>query len=156
VIGMAGPAEQGKIVVGVDGSPMSAQALRWAVEYARRAGAGVEAVLAWQVPVWSWLNPPSTDADFEERHQRVLDKAVSEAVGDVIDVPVTRRLIEQTPAAALVSAAKGAQLLVVAARGEGVVPGVHLGGVANFCVHHAPCPVLVLRGEGAPRAGIGR
>lgn len=153
---MTGPVGRGKIVIGVDGSPLSADALRWAVEYARRTGAEVEAVLAWQVPTWSWLNLPSTDADFEERHQRVLDKAVSEAVGDVVDVRVDRRLIEHSPAAALVSAAKGAQLLVVAARGEGVVPGVHLGSVANFCVHHAPCPVLVFRGEGAPRAGVGR
>jgi nucleotide-binding universal stress UspA family protein len=147
--------QHGKIVVGIDGSPLGAEALRWAVEYARWKGAEVEALLAWHMPVRVMITPTSTDEDYSERHQQVLDKAVSEAVGDVVDVTVHRRLVEHRPAAALVSAAKGAQLLIIAARGERVVPGVQLGSVARFCVDHAPCPVLVFREEGPPRAGIG-
>jgi nucleotide-binding universal stress UspA family protein len=152
---MTGPVQQEKIVVGIDGSPLGAKALRWAVEYARWKGAEVEAVLAWHMPVRVLLTPTSTDEDYEARHQQVLDKAVSEAVGAVVDVPVHRRLVEHRPAAALVSAAQGAQLLIIAARGERVVPGVQLGSVARFCVDHAPCPVLVFREEGPLRAGIG-
>jgi nucleotide-binding universal stress UspA family protein len=155
VVTMAGPMDQRKIVVGVDGSPLSEKALRWAVDFARWRKAEVEAVLAWQVPARVLIMPTSTDSDFEERHERILEKAVSEAVGDVTDVPVHRHLIEHRPAAALVSAARGAQLLVIAARGERVVPGVQLGSVARFCVDHAACPVLVFREEGPPRGGIG-
>lgn len=153
---MTASGDRERIVVGVDGTPWNGQALRWAVDQARRTGADVEAVLAWEVPLWSHLNLAATDSDFVERHQQVLDKAVSESVGDVTDVTVTKRLIEQAPSPALVSAAKGAQLLVVAAKNEGVLPGMHLGSVANFVVHHAPCPVLVFRGDGAPHAGLGR
>lgn len=154
-VAVTDPMEREKIVVGVDGSALSGQALRWAVEYARWKGAEVEAVLAWQVPVRMLLTPTSTDADFEERHRQVLARTVREAIGEVQDVPVRQRLIEHRAAGALVSAAKGAQLLIIAARGERVVPGVQLGSVARFCVDHAPCPVLVFREEGPERAGVG-
>jgi nucleotide-binding universal stress UspA family protein len=156
VVVMPDPTVQhGKIVVGVDGSVLGARALRWAVDQARRTGAEVEALLAWHLPASFILNPTSRDEDYADRHQRELDKAVSEAVGEVTDVTVHRRLVEHRPAAALVAAAKDADLLVIAARGERVIPGVQLGSVARFCVDHASCPVLVFREEGPPRAGVG-
>jgi nucleotide-binding universal stress UspA family protein len=49
------------------------------------------------------------------------------------------------PAHALTDAAAEADLLVVGSHGRGELPGMHLGSVAGYCVHHAPCPVLVYR-----------
>jgi nucleotide-binding universal stress UspA family protein len=63
--------------------------------------------------------------------------------------------VEHRAAPALVAAAEGAELLVVAARGERVIPGVQLGSVARYCADHAPCPVVVFREKGPARAGIG-
>jgi nucleotide-binding universal stress UspA family protein len=144
-----------KIVVGVDGTPLGAKALRWAVEYARKTGAEVEALLAWHLPAGFLFNPATTDGDYAGRQQEVLDKAISDAIGDNVDVTMHRRIVEHKAAPALVAAARDAQLLVVAARGERVVPGVQLGSVARYCADHAPCPVLVFREEGPPRGGIG-
>jgi nucleotide-binding universal stress UspA family protein len=45
-----------------------------------------------------------------------------------------------------VRAASGADMLVVGSRGHGGFTGALLGSVSQYCVHHAPCPVLVLRG----------
>jgi nucleotide-binding universal stress UspA family protein len=144
-----------RIVVGVDETPLGAKALRWAVDQARKTGAEVEAVLAWHAPARMLLTPTSTDADYFERHQDALDRIIRDVVGDAADVPVHGRLVEHKAAPALVEAARGAQLLVVAARGERVVPGVQLGSVARYCADHAPCPVVVYREEGPPQAGIG-
>jgi nucleotide-binding universal stress UspA family protein len=50
------------------------------------------------------------------------------------------------PARVLTHLAEGADLLVVGSHGRGELPGMHLGSVASYCAHHAPCPVVVLRG----------
>lgn len=144
-----------RIVVGVDGTPLGAKALKWAVEQARKTGAEIEAVLAWHSPARMLVSPTSTDADYVKRHQEVLDRSIRDALGAANDVPIHGRLVEHRAAPALVAAAEGAQLLVVAARGEHVVPGVQLGSVARYCADHAPCPVVVYREGGPPRAGIG-
>jgi nucleotide-binding universal stress UspA family protein len=51
------------------------------------------------------------------------------------------------PAQALINAADGADLLVVGSRGHGSFAEALLGSVSQHCVHHAPCPVLIARGE---------
>lgn len=155
---MTAGAEHGtrdRIVVGVDETPLGARALRWAVDQARRTGAEVEAVLAWHAPARMLVTPSSTDVDYVSRHQVALDRMIHEAVDGAGDVTVHGHLVEHKAAPALVAAAEGAQLLVVAARGERVVPGVQLGSVARYCADHAPCPVVVYREEGPPRGGIG-
>jgi nucleotide-binding universal stress UspA family protein len=142
--------EARRIVVGVDGSSASADALRWAVGHARSLGAEVHAVLGWEVPWTIYLVPTWTEADYEAEAQRLLDHTVKEALGDVGDVRVHRHLALQKPALALVHAAEGAELLVVGATGRGELPGMHLGSVAGYCVHHAPCPVMVIRQRPEP------
>jgi nucleotide-binding universal stress UspA family protein len=140
------------IVVGVEGSAGSADALRWAVSHAERTGAVVEAVSAWHVPPTIYITPTWTEADYERRAQEGLDRVVEEVVGDRTDVQVDKRLILQAPSVALTHAAEGADLLVVGGKGVGELPGVHLGSVASFCVHHAPCHVVVVRGTTAPQS----
>ena len=141
-----------RIVVGVDGSPGSADALRWAVKHAEQTGGVVEAVTAWHVPPTIYLTPTSTEADYERHAQEALDRVVDEVVGDRTDVQVSKSLVLQAPSRALTSAAEGAELLVVGGKGVGELPGVHLGSVASFCVHHAPCHVVVVRGTAATQS----
>lgn len=52
---------------------------------------------------------------------------------------------DEHPSAALLRLAHGADLLVVGSRGLGGFAGVLMGSVSLQCVHHAPCPVLVVR-----------
>jgi nucleotide-binding universal stress UspA family protein len=67
-----------------------------------------------------------------------------------IEPPVTVRatVAEGHPADVLVRAARGADLLVVGSRGHGGFAGSLLGSVSQYCVHHAACPVLVVRDAG--------
>ena len=135
----------GPIVVGVDGSDLSIAALRWAVDEAKLAGAHVIAVSAYTVPASIYLVPTYDEGDYERDAQAVLDASVSKALLDD-GVDVEKRLVQGRPARALTDAAHDAQLLVIGSHGRGEFPGMHLGSVASYCVHHAPCPVVVYRG----------
>lgn len=136
------------IVVGVDGSELSIGALRWGAQQARLIGADVVAVTGYDIPWTIFFAPTATEADYAMNAQKALDESVATALGPEPDVRVEKRLIGQRPAFALThtAEAEGAQLLIVGSHGRGELPGMHLGSVATFCVHHAPCPVLVFRG----------
>ena len=138
-----GHEDRRKIVVGVDGSPSSKSALRWAVRQAQLTDSAVEAVTAWEYP--ELLAPPPAGFDPEELARRVLDSAIDEVVGAVPPVEVGRVVTERHPAQALVDASKGASLLAVGNRGHGEFVGVLIGSVSLHCVAHADCPVVILR-----------
>jgi len=143
-------AYDGRIVVGVDGSPHSKMALRWAVTQARLVGVRVEAISAWQEPVtvgypYGW-SPLIHDGDsISILAEKVLAEAVAEVAGQQ-DEPVEIRtaVIHGHPAEVLLEVAVGAQMLVVGTRGHGTYSGILLGSVSQHCVQHAPCPVLVV------------
>ncbi|MEU4769059.1 universal stress protein [Actinosynnema sp. NPDC023794] len=135
------------IVVGVDGSPVSRMALRWAVEEAKLRGCAVEAVLAWHVDYGMVIGPMSAtvaagmDRDkLREEHRRVLDELVAEAGAEVRAV-----LADGDARDVLVTASEHAALLVVGSRGAGAIREVLLGSVSSYCAHHASCPVVVVR-----------
>jgi nucleotide-binding universal stress UspA family protein len=133
------------IVVGLDGSVLSIDALRWAVGQARLTGADIHAVTGWEVPYTIMIVPTYTEADYCRDAHQVLDRSVAEVQEAAPDVRIEKHLIQKRPALALTTAARGAQLLVIGSHGRGELPGVHLGSVASYCVHHAPCPVVVVR-----------
>lgn len=134
------------IVVGIDGSPLSADALRWAADQARRTDARILAMISYSVPWTVFLAPTATEADYEAAAREVLDRTLGESLGSNPDVTVERVVSARNPAQALTDAARGAELLVLGSHGRGELPGMHLGSVAGYCVHHAPCPVLLYRG----------
>ena len=135
-----------RIVVGIDGSADSKQALRWAVRQAEVTGAEVRAVCAWEVPVTILLLPTATEEDYAARAVAVLDETLTQVVGDDPPVEVRAEAAEGRPARVLATQSEGADLLVIGSHGRGELPGMHLGSVASYCVHHAPCPVVLLRG----------
>ena len=137
--------DQPFIVVGADGSDASILALRWSLEHARLMGARLLVVTAFNIPWTIMITPTYTDDDYARDAREMLDRTVLAAIGDSPGVPVETQLIQVRPALALTGAAHGAELLVVGARGNGELPGLHLGSVASYCVHHAPCPVVVYR-----------
>jgi nucleotide-binding universal stress UspA family protein len=135
-----------RIVVGVDGSSSSMTALRWAIHQARLTGCVVEAVTAWRLPSSYGLAPPAEKAmDFEGDAHKILADALNEVSGEASGVVICPSVMEGHAADALVRAARGADLLVVGSRGHGGFAGALLGSVSQHCVHHAPCPVLVIR-----------
>ena len=76
----------------------------------------------------------------QTHHHQVLDEVVAEAGADVRAV-----LAEGDARDVLVKASEHAALLVVGSRGAGPVREVLLGSVSSYCVHHAICPVVVVR-----------
>lgn len=134
-----------RIVVGIDGSDDSKEALRWALEQARRIDAEVDAVTAWEVPLTIMVVPTATEEDYVEHARQVLQGVLDEVVGPTSAVTVHAHALEGRPARVLTHVAANADMLVVGSHGRGELPGMHLGSVASYCVHHAPCPVVVLR-----------
>ncbi|WP_306214000.1 universal stress protein [Actinoplanes sp. RD1] len=136
------------IVVGVDGSPSSTAALRWAVGQARLAGGRVQAVAAWEYPTYyGWAGPVPYE-DIAVSVGKVLDEAVHAVVDAATpDVEVLQSVVPGNPSQALIDASAHAALLVVGSRGHGAFAGALLGSVSQHCVHHAHCPVVVVRGK---------
>jgi nucleotide-binding universal stress UspA family protein len=140
--------ETEQIVVGVDGSPSSIKALRWAVRQAKLTGAEVKAVTAWSFPVGYGMVPVGDEGiDFEGDAGKILAEALAEVSGIAPGVAITSSVVEGNAADVLLRETKGADLLVVGSRGHGGFAGILLGSVSQHCVQHAGCPVLVLRGD---------
>ncbi len=135
-----------RIVVGVDGSGPSKAAIGWAVRQAKLTGAVVEPVIAWLYPgAYGYPGPVADDTDYEELAAKVVTDAIAEAVGAAGPVEIRPKVVEGNPAAVLLAAAAGADLLVVGSRGHGGFVEALLGSVSQHCVHHAKCPVVIIR-----------
>ena len=133
------------IVVGVDGSPGSIDALRWAVRQARATGAEVLAVTAWEIPATFGYAPSLDDVDWAAEARKTVDTALGEVVEGGHSVAMTSRVARGHAGTVLVEASRDADLLVVGSRGHGTAVGMLLGSVSEHCVHHAECPVVVVR-----------
>jgi nucleotide-binding universal stress UspA family protein len=146
-----------RIAVGVDGSPSSVEALRWAIQQAALTGAAVDAVVAWHYPAvtggYGWApGSMGSGGDFQEIAGKTLADAISSSLDPASHVRVRSCVVEGNPAQVLLDAAAGADLLVVGSRGHGGFAEALLGSVSQHCVHHSTCPVVVIRGQASPLA----
>ena len=157
-----------EIIVGLDGSAASIRALRWALQQAQLfEGARVVAIHAYRLPEMrggyayteSYLPAGALERRTEQEHAlraeeetRVhewAERLIAEAVdaeggkpeGTVIEVAV----VPSDPARTLLERSEGADLLVVGSRGLGGFQGLLVGSVSQKCLHHAHCPVVVIR-----------
>jgi nucleotide-binding universal stress UspA family protein len=145
-----------KIVVGIDGSEQSKDALRFAVEEAEVHGARVLAVHAWMVPippvepelVAPPIDYPALVKELQEAAERLLDGVVDEVLGKGNVVRVDRVAVEGPAPSALLDAAADADLIVVGSRGHGGFAKLLLGSVSEQVARHAPCPALIYRNKG--------
>ncbi|WP_232797187.1 universal stress protein [Blastococcus atacamensis] len=139
----------GGIVVGHDGSACAQEALRWAGRLALRAGLDLHVVRGWSMTTAprpaTW--EPGYVPPLADWQRAVLDELSAQVAAAGLDaaVRVTPHVVHRAPVQALLGAAEGADLLVVGARGRGGFAGLLLGSVGDQLVHHAPCPVTVVR-----------
>lgn len=137
---------EGPVVVGVDGSPLSEAALACAFEAASARGTGLVAVHTWRDSMVDGSVAPLIDWDaVVVEEQAVLAERLAGWSVKYPDVPVERVVTRDRPAHALRERSRGAQLLVVGSRGRGGLVGTLLGSVSQTLLHHASCPVLVVR-----------
>lgn len=141
------------VVVGIDGSPGSLVALHWAAEAARLRAVPLHVLFA-----WGDLGPrlararghkEPTEAEEREAALALIDEAVRDALGPEPGVEIVRMAEQGEATPALLEASKTADLLVVGSRGRGGFAGLLLGSVSQQCIHHARCPVAVIREQTA-------
>lgn len=137
------------IIVGVDGSEQSLDALRWGAAEAALRSCRLHAVGTFTTPIMSTgyeLAVPDP-ADLEAAAATTLDAAVDTVrLEDVlVGVEVQTRAVEGHAGERLIALSRHAELLVVGARGHGGFMGLLLGSVTTYVVNHAECPVVVVR-----------
>jgi nucleotide-binding universal stress UspA family protein len=133
----------GRIVVGVDGSPTSLAALRFAHRQAQLTGAELHAVTTWAYPLS--FDEPVDPTDWQANAETILDTALGEALAASDAAGVLRHVAEGHPAGVLLASVEAADLLVVGSRGHGGFAGMLLGSVSQHVAAHSPCPVVVVR-----------
>lgn len=149
VVVVRGASNDGPVVVGVDGSPVSEAAIAFAFEEAAALGADLVAVHAWRdsplADVWEkgyaslYLDTASAEAE------ELLAQRLAGWQEKYPTVHVTRMAPRGRASKVLMEHAEGARLLVIGSRGRGGVTGLTLGSTSQALIHHAPCPVAVLR-----------
>ena len=138
---------EGEIVVGVDGSDDSRKALAWAADAARLRGRPLRVVMA-----WSYLMPEGPDGPepFQPDYSaadasRALKNVVDEVLGEDPGVELVLEATCALAAKALIERSKDASLLVVGPRDRSMHSRIDLGSVTAQLLHHAPCPIAVVR-----------
>ena len=141
-----------RIVVGVDGSEHATGALDWAAREAQYRQDDLHIVSAWLYPNTMGYAIAVDMDQFAKTAQDIADLATARVHAMAPEVVVTTDVLEAQPALALVEASTGADLLVVGTRGMGGFRGLVVGSVSQHCVHHAHCPVVVVRPVGSDPA----
>ncbi len=138
-----------KIVVGVDGSASSIDALRRAARIATALDLPVDAVATWEIPPLAAAYPTYLPDDWspEQDARTLLAGAVAKAFPDGAPAGLHQIVANGPAAPVLIEQSKGAFLLVLGSRGRGGFAGLLLGSVSQACAEHAHCPVLVMHGE---------
>jgi nucleotide-binding universal stress UspA family protein len=141
----------GRIVVGVDGSVVSAEAMGFAFEEAASRGLGLTALHAWQS---AYFDSPGKGApipgsvianEFQGSEMRLLAESVALWTTKFPAVDLIRRVMHGDPVTELVKASAGATMVVVGSRGRDGFRSLLLGSVSHAVLHHAHCPVVVVR-----------
>jgi nucleotide-binding universal stress UspA family protein len=137
-----------RVVVGIDGSDESRAALQWAVDEATLRGATLELVHAWSPPyvgAYPFAMPPFDVDALDAGANALVDSVLASTNTAGLRDPVTRTVVCGSAAAVLLERAEGASMVVVGARGRGGFSRLLLGSTSTQLVHHAPCPVVVVR-----------
>ena len=146
VVSVAAPV-RGDVVVGIDGSATSEDAVAFAFEHASRTGVSVWAVLAFSPNQVTGGLDERIFAEARENAQRQLSEAMAGWAEKYPDVTLREIVSEAHPAGALREAAKGAGLLVVGSHGRGTFMRYALGSVSSDLLRTAPCNVVVVGAE---------
>ena len=135
-----------RVVVGVDGSDGSKDALRWAARIAQQEGAVLDVIATWDFPdAVGWdggLARYSPQQDIENSLKSTLD----EVFGGRYPGRMRTLVMEGDAAQTILTVAEGALMVVVGSRGHSRLAGLLLGSVSTKVAGHAGCPVLVVHG----------
>lgn len=147
---MDGAPAYGPIVVGVDGSPLSRQALRWAAREAELRGCPLDVVYGWQVSSeprppgdWGGVAPPLSA--YQEQAERKVRAILDEELPGGIAGEVTVHAVHKPAGRALLSLCGTADLVVIGAKPHGRLAKWLVGSVSDDTLKNAACTVVVVR-----------
>lgn len=141
-----------RIVVGVDGSGASAEALRFAAAEAKALGAELEAVTVWELPELAAGHVSQEQVD--EAMGPWLAEFVGEVLGDE-GAGIVQTVRGGSGGAVLLEVAENADLLVVGSGGHSGIAAVVMGSVSHQLANHSPCPLTVVPDRDAVSNGGG-
>ena len=139
------------ITVGIDGSDHSVRALEWAANEAAVRHAPLTVLTVHLVPQSGWTGNPiivPQDAEEVEKERQAAEEMtlkVTSQLGEERPASVTVHAVNGFPAQMLIEASREADLMVVGSRGAGGFAKLMAGSVSDQVVHHAHCPVVVVR-----------
>ncbi|WP_412078696.1 universal stress protein [Streptomyces xanthophaeus] len=133
-----------QVTVGLDGSPESASAARWAAHEAELRGASLDLVHAEE-----WLeNPPLPVSTTEERRrwaEGILRDTADELRREHPSLEISTRKVGGLPSLALAAAAKNSDMLVLGSRGLGTIAGFLVGSTGSGTIAETERPVVLVR-----------
>jgi nucleotide-binding universal stress UspA family protein len=142
-----------RVVVGVDLTPTCARAIGFAFQAARQRGIPLIALHAWTPDPPADLEAIAGSPTMAEAiARRATEKGLASWRAEYTDVLVVTELAPGDPAQALITASRGAALVVVGSRGRGHILGRVLGSVSQTVLHHAHCPIAIVRHDCATAA----
>lgn len=130
------------VIVGIDGSESSRHALQWGIWHAGIAAGRVVAIQSWELHSMYHLE------EIAEQVKETAAKSLHDTIRAVgIDLnDIEHHVLQGHPAEVLLKQSRQAHLLVLGNRGHGGFAGALLGSVSQHCVHHAQCPIVIVRG----------
>ena len=149
---MTGHSTHPGVVAGVDGSPSSTMAVRWAAREATMRNVGLTLVHVSNPPA-VWPAAPIPAAIYQrhrEEARKVLADAIKVAEDSVADgnrPEIDSELVVAAPVPTLIDLSKEAHMVVVGCRGQDALQRTLLGSVSTGLIHHAHCPVAVIHDE---------
>lgn len=139
----------GPILVGIDGTEASADALEFAMVLADQTLRAVQAVHAWTLPPVELVPPNLLTSEqvtaIAADQERVAAEAVAGVRSEFPDVSLSVNSVQGVAADVLLKQSKDASMIVVGSRGRGEFRGTILGSSSNTVLHRAACPVAVVR-----------
>lgn len=140
----------GRIVVGVDGSPVSLRALVWAAREAALRDCPLEIVYGWQVsteprPPGVGLGVAPPLEEYERQATERIEAIVAETLGPEPKARFTVHALHRSPGRALVEQSQDADLLVLGSKGHGRLAAWLLGSISDEAMQQAPCSVVIVR-----------
>ena len=145
VEGVPGQEEENpEVVVGIDDSLLNAQVLEFGFDFASRHGRPLHAIYCWPrdpLADAQWRTPPPPP----ERADRWLAEAMTGWAEKYPDVTVHHSVVRDRPVSGLLAASLSQELLVVGSHSRHPRVSALLGSVSQGVLHHARCPVAVIR-----------
>jgi nucleotide-binding universal stress UspA family protein len=150
------------ILLATDGSPSAEAATHEAIELAKATGAWLRVLTVWRAPILTGYGyapvayvPELAEVE-RERAGDVAREAAEKAVKGGVNATWELRQGEAIEEICTAAAETDARLIVLGAHGWGALQRLVFGSVSTGVLHHAPCPVLVVRSSHARAADRAR